>query len=378
MSRVSLIGQKLVAYELSALDSVVSSLEGFRPDWMSPPGATIQSILRERGISKRQFCKNIELSTKELDHLLDGRVGITIRLARKLSEALGSSVEFWMSRDFQFQESLANLRKREEEWVKCMPVRDMVTFGWIEPGTQSSERLESCLKFFGVNSTAAWQQEYGKLQEQVAFRTSGSFESEKAAVAAWLRQGEIEAARVDCADWNPSLLEKNIGYIRSFTRIAKPRRFLPKLLACCASSGVAVAIVRTPTGCRASGAVRFLSPQKALIQLSFRYLADDHFWFTLFHEIGHLLLHKPKGIVLEHMNTPNTPEEDEANEFAANSLVPTEYKQELMQLKANPREVIRFAVRLGVSPGIIVGQLQHLGKLEFTQLNNLKRRYSWA
>lgn len=356
----------------------MSSLEGFRPDWMSPPGATIQSVLREKGISKRQFCKNIELSTKELDHLLDGRIGITIRLARKLSEALGASVEFWMTRDFQFQESLANLRKHEQEWVKRIPVRDMVTFGWMEPVTQSSERLESCLKFFGVSSTAAWEQKYGKLQEQVAFRASGSFESEQAAVAAWLRQGEIEAARVDCADWNPSHLKKNIGYIRSLTRIAKPRRFLPRLVACCASSGVAIAIVRTPTGCPASGAVRFLSPKKALIQLSFRFLADDHFWFTLFHEIGHLFLHRPKGIVLEHTNAPDTPEENEANEFAANALVPMEYKKELMQLTANPREVIRFAVRLGVSPGIIVGQLQHMGKLDYTQLNNLKRRYTWV
>ncbi len=356
----------------------MSNLENFRPDWASPPGATIESILREKGISKRRFCKDTELSTEEVERLIGGRVRITIRLARKLSEVLGSSVEFWMNRDFLFQEGIASVRKREEEWVKCMPVRDMVNFGWIKPVSNSSERLASCLSFFGVMSVAAWRQKYEAMQEQVAFRTSRSFEPEQAAVAAWLRQGEIEAARVNCADWNPKQLERNIEYIRSLTRISKPRRFLPKLLACCADSGVAVVVVRTPTGCHASGAVRFLGSKKALIQLSFRYLADDHFWFTVFHEIGHLLLHKPKGIVLEHLSAPDTPEENEANEFAANALVPIEHKEELVQLPANSRDVIRFAVRIGVSPGIVVGQLQHLGKLEYTQLNSLKRRYRWA
>ena len=356
----------------------MSNLENFQPDWASPPGATIESILREKGISKRRFCQDAELSAEEVERLLGGRVRITIRLARKLSEVLGSSVEFWMNRDFLFQEGIASARKREDEWVKCMPLRDMVKFGWIKPVSNSSERLASCLSFFGVASVAAWRKKYEAMLEQVAFRTSQSFAPEQAAVAAWLRQGEIEAARVNCANWNPKQLERNIEYIRSLTRIGKPQRFLPKLLAYCADSGVAVVVVRTPTGCHASGAVRFLSSKKALIQLSFRYLADDHFWFTVFHEIGHLLLHKPKGIVLEQFSAPDTPEEKEANTFAANALVPIEHKEELMQLPAKSRDVIRFAVRIGVSPGIVVGQLQHLGKLKYTQLNSLKRRYRWA
>src|SRR6202041_81041 len=97
-------------------------------------------------------------------------------------------------------------------------------------------------------------------------------------------------------------------------------RFLHDLKESCAASGVAVAIVRAPNGCRASGAARVLSQEKALIQLSFRYLSDDQFWFTFFHEAGHLLLHGDRGFFVEGINTPTTREEQEANEFAARTL----------------------------------------------------------
>jgi Zn-dependent peptidase ImmA (M78 family) len=139
-----------------------------------------------------------------------------------------------------------------------------------------------------------------------------------------------------------------------------------------------VVVVRAPGGCRASGATRFLTKDKALLLLSFRYLTDDHFWFTFFHEAGHLLLHGERGFFLEGVDMPSTIEEDEANEFAANTLVPSEFQPTLLSLRADAHKVIRFAMKIGVSPGIIVGQLQHLGKIRQNQLNSLKRRFEWS
>jgi Zn-dependent peptidase ImmA (M78 family) len=105
-------------------------------------------------------------------------------------------------------------------------------------------------------------------------------------------------------------------------------------------------------------------------------LSDDHFWFTFFHEAGHLLLHGENGFFLEGIESSTTAEE-EANEFAAQILIPPEFQDELAQLRAKIYEVSRFARRLGVSPGIVVGQLQHLRKIRHNQLNGLKRRYTW-
>ena len=72
-----------------------------------------------------------------------------------------------------------------------------------------------------------------------------------------------------------------------------------------------------------------------------------------------------------------TKEEEEANEYAAKVLIPSEFQDQFSKLRANGRDVVRFAKRVGVSPGIVVGQLQHLGIIGRHQLNNLKIRYMW-
>jgi hypothetical protein len=213
--------------------------------------------------------------------------------------------------------------------------------------------------------------------ENVAFRTSKTFDSNPAAVAAWLRQGEIEGSRGPSKPWDPKAFRETLHELRALTREKDPNVFLPELKRRCALCGVAVEVLRAPTGCRASGATWFLGSQKALILLSFRYLSDDHFWFSFFHEAGHLMLHGDV-LFLETPEMVSSAEEQEANQFAEDILVPPKYRSEMLNLATDGRDVMRFARRIGISPGIVVGQLQHVGRLERRQLNNLKRRYKWG
>jgi HTH-type transcriptional regulator/antitoxin HigA len=348
----------------------------FRPDWASPPGDTISDILGERQLSDIEFASQIGRSLEEAKILLQGRTSITIGLARQLETVLGASVEFWMSRDFQYQQDIARLQKANEKWLSALPLADMIKFGWLSR-PESSDRLASCLRFFNVPSVAAWKDAYTSVLQLAAFRTSAAFASKTTSVAAWLRQGEIEAEAIECEPWNPERFERSLSEIRGLTREKDPKKFLPQLIKLCAASGVAVISLRAPTGCKASGATRFLSPHKAILLLSFRHLSDDHFWFTFFHEAGHLLLHGEREVFLEGDDTPSDKEEEEANKFAASILVPPEFQSSFVSLRADARMVIRFAMRSGIAPGIVVGQLQHLGQLRHNQLNRLKRYYVW-
>ena len=352
----------------------MASSQAFQPDWASAPGDTIADILEERNISVTEFARRIVQTMEDTNDLLEGRATITIDVARRLQQTLGASVEFWMSRDFQYREDITRLHVADREWLDELPVGDMIRFGWLNPVPHPSNEAAVCLRFFDVPSVRAWREAYSDVEEMVAFRTSPSFDSRPAAVAAWLRQGEVEAEGIQCAPWDARRFQEYLSAIRSLTRWKDPGRFLPQLQKYCAESGVAVAVVRAPNGCRASGATRFLSENKALLLLSFRYLTDDQFWFTFFHEAGHLLLHGESGFFLEGEDTPSTAEEQQANEFAAHTLVPYDSLPELLALTADARAVIRFAVRIGVSPGIVVGQLQHLDRIMHNQLNRLKRR----
>lgn len=348
----------------------------FRPDWASAPGETIADILRERNLSDVEFAAGIGRTLEEAKNLLQGRTNITIAIARQLEALLGSSVEFWMARDYQYREDIARLDKVDKKWLSELPLEEMIKFGWL-PKSDPSDQVAACLRFFDVPSVAAWNERYSQLTQMVAFRTSVAFASRPAAVAAWIRQGEIEAEAMDCRPWNGEQFRRSLADMRALTREKDPNRFLPELRKRCAENGVAIVTLRAPTGCRASGATRFLSPEKAVLLLSFRYLSDDQLWFTFFHEAGHLLLHGKNGFFLEGEDTPSTNDEEEANAFAVRTLVPPDFQAELLNLRSEARRVIRFAMRVGISPGIIVGQLQHLGHIRRNQLNRLKRRYTW-
>jgi HTH-type transcriptional regulator / antitoxin HigA len=126
-----------------------------------------------------------------------------------------------------------------------------------------------------------------------------------------------------------------------------------------------------------SGASRLVAPDKAMVLLSFRHLSDDHFWFTLLHELGHLLLHGANAFV-DADDTYLDKREREANEFASSCIIPPARWEDFVDLQFDKDSVIRFGVSLGIAPGLIVGQLQHREAIPRNRLNFLKRRWTWA
>jgi Zn-dependent peptidase ImmA (M78 family) len=130
-------------------------------------------------------------------------------------------------------------------------------------------------------------------------------------------------------------------------------------------------------GCPINGAVRWLSPSKALIQLSFRYLSDDIFWFTFFHECGHIALHGKKILFLEEKGMTEE-HEHEANEFSRNRLIHPNKWAELIACTLTEPVIRQFARSVGIAPGIVVGRLQHEKRLQPSKLNHLKVRYQWS
>lgn len=353
----------------------------FQPNWSSAPGETIADLLEEQKVSVSQFARAIGRTVEQAQDLLNGCLPVTSTLAKMLEAVIGGSKNFWARRESDYRVDLARLeqeaeRKSAADWLDELPRNEMANFRWIDSSARN--QTNELLRFFDVPDVASWREKYRKIREMAAFRTSSSFESDSAAVAVWLRRGEIEATRISCKAWDPQEFTNVLPRVRALTRQREPRIFLPDLREMCAQCGVATVILRAPKGCRASGATRFLTPNKALLLLSFRYLSDDHFWFTFFHEAGHLLLHGGDALFLEGVQPVSEQQEEEANQFAAEKLIPQSFIAEMERLPVNGIEIIRFARKVGIAPGIVVGQLQHRGRLTHRQLNNLKKRFSWV
>ncbi|EKO3383882.1 ImmA/IrrE family metallo-endopeptidase [Vibrio fluvialis] len=353
----------------------------FHPDWISPPGETIIELLDEFGLSIDDLSRQIGLSSNKGQKLLDGDITICEALAHKLEGVLRVSSRFWLARDSQYQAHKREVEAKEKSWLELLPIADMVKFGWIPKCSQRSLRVKHCLSFFNEYSIDSWYRSLESNPVAVAYRASNTFSTEPAAVFTWLNYARVITNQINCLPWDRDMLADAIPEIRLLTNEPDPQVFIPKLRKILSEVGVVFVIAKTPSGCRASGATCFFDKRKATLVMSFRYLTDDHFWFTLFHEIGHLILHSDSVNVRvegKGIKGLSEVEEQQANEFAMNVLIPKQYQQELKSFgRQDWKQILRFARKVGVSKGIVLGQLQHMGNIDYSYLNRLKVRYKW-
>ncbi|MDO8769440.1 MAG: ImmA/IrrE family metallo-endopeptidase [Burkholderiaceae bacterium] len=355
----------------------------FSPNWISSPGATLVDILNQRKLKVADFAVRINRSSSDVAQLLAGVTRLTPDWAENLVDAVGASKDFWLRREELYRFDIARLsseagRDAMKGWLSELPIKDLARNQWIDARGTVEEVAQNVLAFFGVPTIAVWRQVYGNTLNAAAYRTSSAYEVRPGAEATWLRQGEIQAQALDCEPWSREVLLSVLPKIRELTRQADPQVFLPELTSILATAGVAVVVAKPPEGCRASGATKFVTDDKALMLLSFRYLRDDEFWFTVFHEIGHLALHLHDEIFLEGSCSQNPLAEGEANAFALEHLFINSGFDVLRTLALNKFSIARFARRLGIAPGIVVGQLQDIGRIPYKHFNFLKVRYAWS
>ncbi|AFT72784.1 ImmA/IrrE family metallo-endopeptidase [Alteromonas macleodii] len=348
----------------------------FSPTWASPPGDTIRSILFQRDVNIEEFSDLVGLDVDSCERMLSGYEKITRELARNIALVTEVSENFWLNREKKYRQQIEASRDERLQWLGKLPTQDMVKWNWIPKGLQVWDKFNACLDFFNVSSLDEWDEKFSSRLTNVAFRTSNSFDNVPASVITWLYQAEKIACKEVKSEWNKEKLIHSIEQIRSLTTQEDPDIFIPQLQSILSDCGVSLVLLQTPKGTRASGATFFIEQKHPILVLSFRHKTDDHFWFSLFHEIGHLILHGNKAIFIEGKEIASSQEECEANDFAQEVLVPNKYRKELQTLTHRDlRKIVKFAKKIGISKGIVVGQLQNSGNVPYGYLNKLKVKY---
>ncbi len=353
----------------------------FEPDFAVAPGQTLLESIESLDMDQRELAVRTGLTPKTVNQIIKGKAPITYETALKLEQATGVPAHFWNNLETNYREALARAEERARfesntDWLERMviPVRELIRRGSVEVAPDAASLLKSVLRFFGTSTTAAWEKLW--LKPRVAYRRSRCFETQPGACAAWLRMGELEAQKMDCQPFRKARVLKVLGEIRAMTAHLTPN-FDHDLQEKCAQAGVAVVLVKEITGAPISGATRWLTSDKALIALSLRYKSDDQFWFSFFHEAGHILKGGKKAVFMD----GNGDEEDEAevaaNNFAADFLIPPSDARRLGQLRSR-QSVIDFAQAIDIAPGIVVGRLQREGIIPYRNLNGLKHKLAWA
>jgi addiction module HigA family antidote len=331
-------------------------------------------------MTQKELSARTGLTPKTVNEIVQGKAPITPETALKLERVFGRPAHFWNGLERQYQETQARLAEREllknaQKWLSHIPTNEMIRLGWISKQVSFVEQLEEVLRFFGVASPQQWRTVWET--HQVAYRQSKRFETQEEAVSAWLRKGEIEGQEIETLPYDRERFIEALRKARALT-LEAPQVFQEKLPRLCADAGVAAVFVPELPKTGLWGATRWITPEKALIQLSLRYKTNDHLWFTFFHEAAHLLLHGKKDIFLEGKGMDDT-KEAEANRFAADFLIPPhELKSFLGNGLLTLGSIQQFADHIGIAAGIVVGRLQHDGIIGQHVGNGLKRRYRWA
>jgi HTH-type transcriptional regulator/antitoxin HigA len=359
--------------------ATITATAPFNADWAPPPGDLIEEVLEEYGWTRAELAQRLDFSPKHVNELLKGRASITADTAERLERVLGHGAGFWLRLEANYQQDLVRLQQidqlaSQKDWLKELPLGWMQKQGWVETCSHKGQQVAACLKFFAVASVDAWRQRYE--QPLAVYRTSKSFSTEQGALASWLRRSETQAASIRCKPYDAKAFRVTLSEMRSLSCVTDLSVLVPKLQSLAAAAGVAVVFVPAPPRCRVSGATQWLSPERALIALSLRHKTNDHLWFMLFHEAGHILKHSKRATFVDGLDGQDAEQEAEADRFAADQLIAPAAAQKLKGLRSE-QEVRAAAEALGIAPGIVVGRMQHEKWLPRTHLKGLKVSYRW-
>lgn len=339
----------------------------------TPPGATIKEQLENRGMSQKEFASRMGMSEKHISHLINGDVQLTHDVAYRLEVVLGLPAAFWNKLEATYREKIVkidaeNALDTDKILAKKFPYKEMAKYGWVTETRSAEERVIYLRHFFEVVQLE--KLENMKLLPQIACRRQSITEKADFALIAWAQKAKLEARNINTSPIDLKGLTSEMPNIRAMTT-KNPSEFCPKLVKLFANYGIALVFLPHIGGSFLNGAT-FYESNKIVIGLTVRGKDADKFWFSLFHEIGHILL----GHLNQEEGT-SVDDENAADAFARDALIPMEAFVNFVDRNVFTKEmIIAFATIVEIDPGIVVGRLQKEGYLEFGWHNDLKTKYA--
>jgi HTH-type transcriptional regulator/antitoxin HigA len=354
----------------------------YKPNYAVHPGEYIEEVLEAREITQKDLAERIGISAKHLNQIVNKQAPVHSELALQLERALGVSANIWHNMNaayylFQARQNEAVELKTQYSWTKQFPVGELIRIGLLPQAKKPGIVLENLLNFFNVSHPDNWDKHY-KVAAETNFRKSPTFKDDLPHLISWLRVGELRADQIDTKPYSKDVFKENLKRIRAMA-VQSSQEFYRDMQLLCAEAGVALVCVPEFKKTHVSGATRWLTAEKAVIMLSLRHKSNDHFWFTFFHEAAHILLHAKKGVFIDDVKGFQSDEEEEANRFSRNMLIPeAEYAAFSRQTVMTETAVKAFAKKVDIHPGIVVGRLQHDKRIHYGRLNSLKVKYDFG
>lgn len=348
----------------------------FTPDYVVIPGETLQETIEYLNMTQAEFAKRMGMTEQSLARIIRGEQVITQETAQKLELLTGTACEFWMNLETQYQKQKQLIEERKntvvlQEWLKQFPIKEMVVRKIIKPYTDVVLLAREVMSLLRISSIETFEGAVERMA--VLARGSAAYATDPVMAFTYVAIGQKEAEKIVVKPYDRKGFKSVLRNVRAMTT-ELPGDFSTILQQMFASVGIALVFVERLKGVHFNGVSKWLSPTKAMIIMNIKGKGEDIFWFSLFHEAAHILLHSKRQVFVSGSD-PDDVLEQEANQFAADFLIPESYNEMIVNIRTQD-EIVEIAQELGIAPGIVVGRYHHLTK-KWTAFNQFIRKLEW-
>lgn len=339
------------------------------------PGYYLKELVDESSLTQEDFAKRLGTTPKNLSILIRGEQSLSIDLATKLSRMLGTTIAYWLNLQQAYDEKLAEIQsteelKRERNVFKLIDYKYFrIHFKLPELSRRVDEQIKRVREFLSISSLTVLEEE----NLAVNFRSYSKDLSRSNTVNAnaMVQIGINQTIKTKIPKYNKKMFEKAVSF--ALTQTMNHSGFLPAIKKAFGEAGVALVALPNLKNSGISGATKRVDG-KIMLMVNDRRHYEDTFWFTLFHEIGHIL-NSDLGASLYNEA------ESEADHYAQSQLIPQERYEEFIQKHEFFDESIisQFSREIDRDPGIVLGRLLRdkiIPETDMRLKNNLRHPFN--
>ena len=354
------------------------------------PGKKIEALLKANSMTRKELAARTAVTEKHISTLISGERNITASFARKLGCVFdGYNASRWQQ--LQNEYDLSELEKKErnsitdEEFAVLKHLGDVISYFEREGGISKADsradkvlRLRELLKISDLT-----------MMPHVSY--NGAYRAQLTSNAlidpyvlfAWQSICEKETKDIKASSaLNVGLLKEKLGAIKNLMSdsISDVRQRLQDIMSEC---GIRFKVVRNFRGAPVQGFIKDITDEESgrhelIMCLTIRRARADIFWFTLFHEIAHVIHGDYKAKFVD-FSSESSEAENRADVFARDFLIPPEEYLAFTMEHRSPgwEDIEEFARKVHVQPFIVLGRLQKDEIVDWSEYSDKVVRYKW-
>lgn len=332
------------------------------PDYTVTTGDFIAEWMDREGINAAELARRLDVTRKHVSELLSGKAPLSHPVALALERVTGVPARIWNQYESGYRGDLARAGEAEEleaqyERAREFPLPYLRKWKYITANARDRvETVRQLLTVLGAANLDAFTTTWAK--SSVAYRRAAIGRDDSLHLATWLTLGERHHDRQDdLPTFDREATRELVPELRVLTR-RDPLDAVEECVERLREVGVVVCFIPPVPGLGIHGATRWLNG-RPIVQLSLLWKSDDQLWFTLFHELGHVVLHGDRELYVagESDEAESDTAEHEANAFASDLLIPPQYVEKLPWTR-DIQAVTMLAEELGIAPSIVLGRVQ--------------------